>query len=302
MHSPQSSLVNRLTVTGLVAVLASAGVLGTVATLLARQSLATQAQEKLTVVGDAASLRIGEWVAGNLRTSASVTAAAALELERTLGDVVDDAVARHVRQRLGLRHAPCPGADDDAQFHLPVRLLRALRHHHRVVRAGQGAAGLQEDDGLGGQRHLRFGRVILVVQADADELGHAMPRHRQPRARRDDRQGVDLHRAQAVEAGGREIGGADVADLRAQVAQDALGVDEAGPFMAARAVAEQFHADPFELRTMMPPARGRADFEVNEPWRRRCRAPPRPRVPAVSSAARSACRGAGAAPSTPPRP
>jgi len=77
MQSPQSSLVNRLTVTGLVAVLASAGVLGTVATLLARQSLATQAQEKLTVVGDAASLRIGEWVAGNLRTSGSVTAAAA---------------------------------------------------------------------------------------------------------------------------------------------------------------------------------------------------------------------------------
>ncbi|MFL6625011.1 MAG: hypothetical protein ACJ8G1_00910, partial [Vitreoscilla sp.] len=77
MPSTPSSLVNRLTVTGLVAVLASAGVLGTVATLLARQSLATQAQEKLTVVGDAASLRIGEWVAGNLRTSASVTAAAA---------------------------------------------------------------------------------------------------------------------------------------------------------------------------------------------------------------------------------
>ena len=40
-----SSLVNRLTVTGIVAVLASAGVLGTVATLLARQSLENQAQE-----------------------------------------------------------------------------------------------------------------------------------------------------------------------------------------------------------------------------------------------------------------
>jgi methyl-accepting chemotaxis protein len=77
LPTSQASLVNRLTVTGLVAVLASAGVLGTVATLLARQSLETQAREKLTVVGDAASLRIGEWVAGNLRTGASVTAAAA---------------------------------------------------------------------------------------------------------------------------------------------------------------------------------------------------------------------------------
>ena len=80
MHSPQTppvSLVNRLAVTGVVAVLVSAGVLGTVATMLARQSLQAQAQEKLAVVGDAASMRIGEWVAGNLRTGASVTAAAA---------------------------------------------------------------------------------------------------------------------------------------------------------------------------------------------------------------------------------
>ena len=87
MHAPSSSLVNRLTLTGLVAVLASAGVLGTVATLLARQSLATQAQEKLTVVGDAASLRIGEWVAGNLRTGASVTAAAAPDaISKAMGE------------------------------------------------------------------------------------------------------------------------------------------------------------------------------------------------------------------------
>jgi hypothetical protein len=42
LPSPQSSLVNRLTMTGIVAVLASAGVLGTVATLLARQSLETR--------------------------------------------------------------------------------------------------------------------------------------------------------------------------------------------------------------------------------------------------------------------
>jgi methyl-accepting chemotaxis protein len=77
MNTSPSSLVNRLTVTGIVAVLASAGVLGTVATLLARQSMQAQAQEKLTAVGDASALRIGEWVNANLRTSASVTAAAA---------------------------------------------------------------------------------------------------------------------------------------------------------------------------------------------------------------------------------
>ena len=71
-----ASLVNRITVTGVVAVLACAGVLGTVATLLARHTLEQQAREKLALVGDTASMRIGEWVSGNLRTTSSVTTAA----------------------------------------------------------------------------------------------------------------------------------------------------------------------------------------------------------------------------------
>ena len=98
LSTPQTSLVNRLTVTGIVAVLASAGVLGTVATLLARQSLETQAREKLTVVGDAASLRIGEWVAGNLRTTASVSAAAAPDaIAKAMGEATHAGFAKKRR-------------------------------------------------------------------------------------------------------------------------------------------------------------------------------------------------------------
>ena len=98
LSTPQTSLVNRLTVTGIIAVLASAGVLGTVATLLARQSLETQAREKLTVVGDAASLRIGEWVAGNLRTSASVSAAAAPDaITKAMGEATHAGFAKKRR-------------------------------------------------------------------------------------------------------------------------------------------------------------------------------------------------------------
>jgi methyl-accepting chemotaxis protein len=105
LSTPQTSLVNRLTVTGIVAVLVSAGVLGTVATLLARQSLETQAREKLTVVGDAASLRIGEWVAGNLRTSASVSTAAAPDaITKAMGEATHAGFAK--RRRLPV--APHP--------------------------------------------------------------------------------------------------------------------------------------------------------------------------------------------------
>jgi methyl-accepting chemotaxis protein len=98
------SLVNRLAVTGVVAVLVSAGVLGAVATLLARQSLQAQAQEKLAVVGDAASMRIGEWVAGNLRTTASVTAAAAPDaIAKAMGQPTHAGLAKK-------RRAPVPAA------------------------------------------------------------------------------------------------------------------------------------------------------------------------------------------------
>ena len=98
LPSAPSSLVNRLAVTGIVAVLASAGVLGTVATLLARQSLETQAHEKLAVVGDAASLRIGEWVAANLRTGASVSAAAAPDaITKAMGEATHAGFAKQRR-------------------------------------------------------------------------------------------------------------------------------------------------------------------------------------------------------------
>ena len=101
MHTsptPPASLVNRLTVTGIVAVLASAGVLGTVATLLARQSLEAQAQEKLTVVGDAAAMRIGEWVGANLRTAASVTTAAAPDaISKAMGEATHAGFAKKRR-------------------------------------------------------------------------------------------------------------------------------------------------------------------------------------------------------------
>ncbi len=118
MNTSSSSLVNRLTVTGIVAVLASAGVLGTVATLLARQSMEAQANEKLTAVGDASTLRIGEWVAANLRNSASVTAAAAPDaIAKALGEATHAGFAKKRR--------PLPMPRATHQTHAPVDLIAA---------------------------------------------------------------------------------------------------------------------------------------------------------------------------------
>ena len=109
LPTPPASLVNRLTVTGIVAVLASAGVLGTVATLLARQSMETQAQDKLALVGDAAALRIGEWVGANLRTGASVTAAAAPDaITKAMGEATHAGFAKKRRAPTVARGAHAP--------------------------------------------------------------------------------------------------------------------------------------------------------------------------------------------------
>jgi methyl-accepting chemotaxis protein len=127
-----ASLVNRITVTGVVAVLACAGVLGTVATLLARHTLEQQAREKLALVGDTASMRIGEWVVGNLRTTGSVTTAAQPSdaIAKAIGEPTHAGFARGRRAPAIARAAHAP---DDV-------ISRALREPTRAGSADTDAS------------------------------------------------------------------------------------------------------------------------------------------------------------------
>ena len=72
-------------------------------------------------------------------------------------------------------------ADHDAQLHLPVEAGKALRRHDVVVGAGEAARPFGKHHRLGGHRHAGLHRVVVVVEADRDELGRAVPGH--PRAR-----------------------------------------------------------------------------------------------------------------------
>jgi multidrug resistance efflux pump len=83
--------------------------------------------------------------------------------------------------------------------------------------------------------------MVGVVQADGDELAHA--RHRAAHARRalDQRQLVGLELAQLGQRSVAQLLGADVLDHRAQVAQLAFGIDQAGFFLAGVAIANEFH-------------------------------------------------------------
>src|SRR5690606_29841766 len=96
--------------------------------------------------------------------------AAHFQLEGALRHVVHDAVAGDVIERLGLRHVAGRPADDDAELDLPVGLLGAARDDDVVVGPRDGRRRLHEDDRLGRHGHARLGRVVRVVQTDADEL------------------------------------------------------------------------------------------------------------------------------------
>jgi hypothetical protein len=75
---------------------------------------------------------------------ALVPGAAALELVLALGDVVDDAVAGDVLERVGLVDVARLCADDDAELDLPVALDRVLRQHDGVVAADDALVGFMK--------------------------------------------------------------------------------------------------------------------------------------------------------------
>ena len=172
---------------------------------------------------------------------ALVPGSAALELICPFGDIVDHDVAGDIVERFCLGHVGSPGADDDAEFDLPIGLFRPARDRHRIVRSLNAGDSLGEEDRFGRDRHVRFRGVIGIVQADRDELARAEYRnavarialHQWQRRRVDRSQSLDRGRAQCVR---REIG-----DHARQIADAAIGIDQAGLFPVGRAETTEFH-------------------------------------------------------------
>jgi len=101
---------------------------------------------------------------------ALVPLSAALQLVGAFGDVVDDAKAGDMVQRIGFGDITRGLADDDAEFDLPVDLLRARRDLDVVVRTDDRTRGLQKEHRLGRYRHVRLSGMVQVVQANAHHL------------------------------------------------------------------------------------------------------------------------------------
>src|SRR5690606_30656452 len=85
---------------------------------------------------------------------------ATLRLKFPLGNIVHDAVAGHIVERLFFRDVLGLLADDEGQFDLPVGLARVARNLDGIVRPDDATRRLHENHGLAGYREIRFRSVV----------------------------------------------------------------------------------------------------------------------------------------------
>src|SRR5216683_1108697 len=164
-----------------------------------------------------------------------------LDLEIALGDVVADAVAGDMVERVGLGDIFGAGADDRGDFDFPVELGRAARLLDRIVRTRQRRVGLQKENRLGRDRVSSLLGMIDIVQADRDEFGDPGHGRSQARLASDGRERVRVEGGELLQRG-RRIGVAvEVLDVGRQVAQLAGFVDQTGFFVTDRAVTNKLH-------------------------------------------------------------
>src|SRR5450631_979439 len=164
-----------------------------------------------------------------------------LDLEVALGNVVADAVARDVIERVGLADIFGAGADDGGDLDFPVELGRAARLLHGIVGAGERGIGLEEEDRLRGNRIAGLLGVVGVVQTDGDELrdagdGGAEPRRARYGGKRRRVEGGELRQRR------RRVGLAvEVPDMSRKVAQLTGFIDQTGLFVPLGAVPNKLH-------------------------------------------------------------
>src|SRR5215831_11691737 len=99
-------------------------------------------------------------------------AAAALNLEHTLGNVVAEKIAGDRVLRFVLREIARALADDDAEFDFPVELARLARRDRVVVRAANAARRLVENDRLFRHWHAGFSSVVRIVEPNRNKVTH----------------------------------------------------------------------------------------------------------------------------------
>src|SRR5882757_7286715 len=166
---------------------------------------------------------------------------AALLLEIAFRDIVADAVAGDVIERVSLGNVFGAGTDNGGDFDFPVEFLGFARFFDRIVRTAQGGVGLQEKDRLGRNRVSGLLGVIDIVQADGDEFRNAGHRRAESRLAVDGGKRGRIERREFCERC-RRIGFAvEVLHVGRKVAQLAGFIDQAGLFRTLGPITNKLH-------------------------------------------------------------
>src|SRR4029078_955996 len=157
-------------------------------------------------------------------------------LQAPLRDVVADAIAGDIGERLGLRYVLRPRADDHRELDLVVHALEALGLKHRVSGTGDAGACLGEHDRHLGNRHAGLLGVIAIVQPDTEEFRHHPDRWADAGCALDQRQRRDVEGLETIQAFPSERSTGQVAYQSGEIADLAACVEQAGSFAPGLAI------------------------------------------------------------------
>jgi hypothetical protein len=160
----------------------------------------------------------------------------ALLLVEAFRHVIGQHVTGDVREGVLLRNIARGLAHDEAQLDFPVRMGRPLGQHHEIIGPGQAGDGLHEHHRLGRDGQVRFDGMVAIVETNGHDLADALDRYAIAH--------ITFHHGQALDIHASDLGDGvdgDVGNMGRQVADLAVGVDQAGLFSALGAVTNEFH-------------------------------------------------------------
>jgi hypothetical protein len=171
------------------------------------------------------------------------------------------------------------------QLDLPVRLHRPTGNFDGIVGPVDRRGGFHEDNGFARGLHPSLGRVVGVIEPDADELGHRGDRRREPWRTLNARQVQRVQGLQARQPARRQSARIDIRQHAGKVADLSRRAQKPGPFVAAWTIAQKLHG--FPPRAMNVVARKCARARQHARRATLDATPPRLRRPSVPPS----CRG-----------